>query len=505
MHFNNVEPPQGGFFMFDSTEVIYSIILDRFHPNAENLPIIPVQQSSLQPDQHYGGHILGVLQQLPYLKQLGITSLLFNPFFQNNPESYHGYAIEHFYRCDTRYGSVEDWKKCVRVAHEMGFKIYLDVVLNHTGNNWSYEMMYPIFKKGRQYTFGKWRYDDLPQPSSLRSIECYSRKGSIVDWEDLEAQYSGDIFELKDLQTDLTTKGGRANLSTMVDVYVYWFTLLNVEGCRLDAVKHIHPEWVNEWISAIRRHMKSLGKSTFTVFGEYISSNYDPYPSINMDAYFDFPLHFIWRAPSSSPIKKEIYFPDRLQAIRFLDNHDQVGLFPKQRVSCMWNTRQIPLLWALICLSPGIPCIYYGSEQGLRGQGNHDGYIREPMFSFIPGHIGIYHSTSSIPYIRLQSLLKLRNTWSDWISLMYTSCKLDLNNQMWEIEWKSTSASIHIILNLSDCSRNISIENRIFHSRNRENIVYLYDGEEWGTTTIGMLTEVPPYHLCWIFLNYEKY
>ena len=74
------------------------------------------------------------------MKVLGATTLWIGPVFKQRGhwESYHGYAIQDFLEIDTRFGTRKDLVDLVSEAHMRGMRVLLDIVFNHTGNNWIY-------------------------------------------------------------------------------------------------------------------------------------------------------------------------------------------------------------------------------------------------------------------------------------------------------------------------------------------------------------------------------
>ena len=68
--------------------------------------------------------------EIPRLKELGITAVLFNPLFESER---HGYDTVDFYKIDRRLGTNEEFKQLVKKFHEAGIRVVLDGVFNHTG------------------------------------------------------------------------------------------------------------------------------------------------------------------------------------------------------------------------------------------------------------------------------------------------------------------------------------------------------------------------------------
>ena len=107
-------------------DVVYMLMPDRFAKEgtaSQNL------QTQNDPNKRHGGNIRGIITNLPYLRDLGITALWLTPVFKNS--EYHGYSITDFYDVEPCLGTLEDYKTLVRLAHENGIKIVMDVVFNH--------------------------------------------------------------------------------------------------------------------------------------------------------------------------------------------------------------------------------------------------------------------------------------------------------------------------------------------------------------------------------------
>jgi hypothetical protein len=69
---------------------------------------------------------------------LGCTAIWLSPVFENNPESYHDYAIQNYLDVDKRWGTIHDLEELVELAHDYDMRVFLDIVLHFTGDNWAY-------------------------------------------------------------------------------------------------------------------------------------------------------------------------------------------------------------------------------------------------------------------------------------------------------------------------------------------------------------------------------
>jgi glycosidase len=394
-------------------ELMYFVLIDRFHDGLKRESIASTigfgDSESLQ--VRCGGTIKGITVNLNYIQGMGFTSIWINPFFQNNPRSYHGYAIENFLEVDSQWGTKEDIIELVKNAHALGMRIFFDVVLNHTGDNWSYVNESPTYKSGVSYAAKSWRNEEFPVPTELRDFNRYSRKGRISDWENTPETWDGDIFELKDIVQN-NSEIGQQNLALMIEIYSYWFALTDCDGFRIDAAKHIRPDWLNAFILAIKKFTQSVGKQDFFIFAEIIGNQKVVETYTSIDGYLDFYFYFSFSKKMLG--KKQL--PNNAVGvlsektpIRFLDNHDQIGQYPKQRIAHGLSERMYVNLLRAFLLIPGIPCLYYGSEQGLIGKGVCDGDIRECMFNPINLQDILY--TNNIYYKTIHEFAVLRSKW----------------------------------------------------------------------------------------------
>jgi glycosidase len=88
-----------------------------------------------------GGTLRGLASKIGYLQRLGVTALWISPIFRQVPyqDTYHGYGIQNFLDVDPHFGTRQDLKALVRLAHRHGIYVILDIILNHSGNVFSYE------------------------------------------------------------------------------------------------------------------------------------------------------------------------------------------------------------------------------------------------------------------------------------------------------------------------------------------------------------------------------
>ncbi len=123
-------------------QVIYQIVVDRFsngNPNND----YNVEPSI--PGRYHGGDWQGIIDQLDYLEALGVTALWISPVVKNTEEdagfaSYHGYWTQDFLRTNPHFGSLLELRELVDEAHARGMLVLLDVVTNHVGQLFYYDI-----------------------------------------------------------------------------------------------------------------------------------------------------------------------------------------------------------------------------------------------------------------------------------------------------------------------------------------------------------------------------
>lgn len=425
-------------------EFIYFVMVDRFHDDRSRKPM-PVNGktkgfgSGDELKHTCGGTLKGICNHLSYIKNLGCTAIWLSPVFENNSDNYHGYAIQNYLNIDPRFGTKHDLAELVDAAHDMQMGVFLDIVLHHSGDNWSYPDDMPYYYyNGVTFPFGKWRWPDKPLPIEFRNPDIYFRKGQMRNYDSYPEAREGDFQNLKTFRNDDSPEALYVQ-EMLTKIHCYWIKETDVDGFRIDAVKHMGERSISQFCSHVREYAYKLGKRHFFLFGELVGPEemynryIGPKTSILVDdnelyyglnSVLDFPLYHVLAdviLGKSAPEK----LINRYESLRrnamsrgefgeflvtFLDNHDQVGQMLKKRFGCDASENQIIAGVAFLLCALGTPCIYYGTEQGFHGSGEGDWFIREAMFSLSDKDSNalnpdnrIYQEISKIAEIRKQS------------------------------------------------------------------------------------------------------
>lgn len=449
-------------------EVLYFLLVDRFSNGNEKDMYRPEDYENAIVDgesqkrwdeagrKWNGGTLKGIQSKLGYLKNLGVTAIWISPVFKQVAfeESYHGYGIQNFLDIDPHFGSREDLKNLVEEAHKNGIYVIADIILNHTGNVFSYKEQDTAYS-GEQFEMEAFlnekgealipvddlHVDDIwPDggvwPKELMRRETFSRKGHITDWESYPEYVEGDFYSLKNIHTG----EGKYNdfipteaLRVLTECYKYWMAYADLDGFRLDTVKHLEHGATRYFSTEIHEFAKVLGKKNFYIIGEITGGLEFAVESLDktgLDAalgineipeklenvakgYFDPVVFFdIFKNSKLRGEEENRWYRDNV--ITMFDDHDMVTYREhKNRFCADKNTCQLLLNAVFLDLfSLGIPCIYYGTEQGFDGSGDREKYVRECMFG---GEFGAFRTRGkhffdekNTLYLQVSKLCRIR-------------------------------------------------------------------------------------------------
>ncbi len=383
-----------------------------------------------------GGNLKGLTSKIGYLKRLGVTAIWISPIFKqvSFEETYHGYGIQNFLDVDPNFGTREDLKEFVRVAHDNGIYVILDIILNHAGDVFRYHAenaywtgeTYPVkgfhdYQGQPTLPFAPMNLDNPPEhweenaifPVEFQNPDVFTQKGYIRNWDYDPEFLEGDFFSLKDIdlgQGGLDHYQASQALNYLCKVYQFWIAYADLDGFRVDTVKHMDKGATRIFASAIHEFTQRIGKEKFYLIGEITGGRrraVETLEETGLNAALgidDIPdkLEYLikgYRNPSdyfslfrnSLLVQKESHVWFRNKVVTMYDDHDQVrkGEY-KARFCADPDADKVVLnALALNALTLGIPCIYYGSEQCFNGNGRSDRFLREAMFG---GEFGSFAS-----------------------------------------------------------------------------------------------------------------
>jgi glycosidase len=442
-------------------EWIYFLMVDRFNNPAGPPRHVPFDAKF---GGFQGGTLQGIRQELGYLQTLGAGAIWITPVFQSplsQDFAYHGYGFQNLLKIDPRFGTEQDLQDLVDEAHARGIYVILDIVINHAGDVFDYEGFgseapfrdspYPIrWRKADGSAKPQWSVapQDLqgdPElteeaavfPDELRDNRLFRRQGSALG-------VVGDFSSLKEIATDfgqLTVDRGFefTARNTLITAYQYVIAKFDIDGYRIDTLKHVEREFAVIFGNAIREFALSIGKKNFFTFGEVADNEEkiaqytgrlasDPGDLVGVDAALDFPLFFTlpqilkgFAPPSalaglfqhrrdvqSGATGQGVVISTHGEAGRFFttffENHDRTARFRfEDPVNTSRFDDQVSMAVACLYSLLGIPVLYYGAEQKLHGAGDSDQNVREALW----GKANAFDINSPL-FVEIQKIAKVR-------------------------------------------------------------------------------------------------
>ncbi|HXF61420.1 MAG TPA: alpha-amylase family glycosyl hydrolase, partial [Caldilineaceae bacterium] len=324
---------------------------------------------------YHGGDLAGLMEKLDYLEQMGVTAIWMTPVFKNKPvqgsgadisAGYHGYWVTDFTQLDPHFGANDELDALIEEAHSRGIKVFFDIILNHTADVIQYaEGRYDYISKARfpyrdasgtvfddRELAGRDAFPPLDPaisfpytpvipdgeetskvPAWLNDPTLYHNRGNSLFVG--ESSLYGDFFGLDDLFTEHPQV-----VQGLIDIHKGWIANYEIDGFRIDTVKHVNAEFWREFTPAILQYARDQGRESFFIFGEVFSGNerllsYYTTDS-DMPAVLDFRLqehirsYVSTRAPATilqSLFENDDYFTDEDSSVymlpSFVGNHDR--------------------------------------------------------------------------------------------------------------------------------------------------------------------------------------
>ncbi|WP_129409156.1 alpha-amylase family glycosyl hydrolase [Marinitoga lauensis] len=402
-------------------QVIYFLMIDRFSNGDYSNDVLTENSIEAGPvnSKYNGGDLKGIISKLDYIKDLGVTAIWITPPIANqwwdgyvNYGGYHGYWARDFKKIDEHFGDIELYKKLITEAHKRGIYVIQDIVANHVGNFFIYkdgkyylnDKSIPT-NKPTQYPFNMNDYNDPEQ----RKLEIYHYPSEIKNPDKQNTEFAN----LDDLNTE-----NPIVIDALKDSYNFWIKEVGIDGFRIDTAIYVPHEFWKKFLNdddGIYSTAKKYGKNNFIVFGEaWITPKpFDNIGEKTLKEYFDDGYNSMLDFPLLTDIKRvfkegkptsylgfrlnerQKYY-DAKRLVTFVDNHD-MDRFLKGATK-----NDLKQALTLIFTIPGIPTIYYGTEQGFVE-------TRATMFKEGFASNGTDHfDKNSDLYKFIQELIKLR-------------------------------------------------------------------------------------------------
>ena len=389
-------------------QILYFVMLDRFDDGdpGNNDPGAG-EYDPADPRKFSGGDLAGVERRLDYIRGLGATAIWITPPVANRWWSehaqfggYHGYWASDFTAVDAHFGTLAGYRRLADAMHARDLRLVQDIVVNHTADYHGWTGTFDPAHPERGFALRP-QHDGATAPVQApfdrndvrrardRKAAIYHWNPEIRDHADPVQQVEWQLADLDDLNTD-----NPIVQAALRDSYAHWIRTVGVDAFRVDTIFHVRPEFFEDFVHGtdpaspgMSRVAEAAGKPGFFLFGEGFGTDaaYRDAMARRIESYIrsddgrprlpsalNYPLYGTLgdvfarrRPPGELGFRIENMMrvhADPWRMPTFVDNHD-VDRF-------LAGGDEAGLRQALLALMtlPGIPTLYYGTEQGFREQ-----------------------------------------------------------------------------------------------------------------------------------------
>ena len=339
------------------------------------------------------------------LAKIGITALWLPPAYKGmGGKDEVGYGVYDLYdlgefdqkgTIKTKYGSKEEYINCILALKQAGIESYADIVLNHKmgadmlqtipaekvdwGNHNEIVSGKEIVRVATKFTFPgrKKKYSDFEWNwTHFDGIDYNDKTKEHAIFKFINKEWANEVDEefgnfdyLMGADIDFQNEEVREELLKWGKWYI---ETTDVDGFRLDAVKHINAEFYEQWLKELRKDLK---EELFAV-GEYWSGDVSKLHRYISEtngetSLFDVPLHYNFYNASKDENYNLIQILDKTlmkenpsKAVTFVDNHDTQ---PEQSLqSYVERWFKLPAYSIILLRDEGYPCVFYGDFYGIK-------------------------------------------------------------------------------------------------------------------------------------------
>ena len=306
-------------------------------------------------------HRIGkIAQWAEHIRRLGADAVYLSPVFESDC---HGYDTRDYRAIDCRLGANEDFAQVCKTLHDNGIRVVLDGVFNHVGRGfWAFR---DVQEKKWDSPYKDWFHISFDGNSGYNDGFWYE------GWE--------GHFELVKLNLR-----NPAVVDYLLDCVRFWVEQFDIDGLRLDVAYCLDKEFLarlRDFANTVKPAFFLLGETLHGDYNQWVSdrmlhscTNYECYKglysSFNSMNLFEI-VHSLKR--QFGPEQWTLYKGKHL--LSFVDNHDVTRV-----ASILQNPAHLPLIYGMMFGMPGIPCVYYGSEWGVKGDKAQGDNALRPCF-----------------------------------------------------------------------------------------------------------------------------
>ena len=346
------------------------------------------------------GDLKGVMSKLPMLKELGINCIWFTPIYKS-PQVDNGYDVADYYDIEPDYGTLDDFKQLLDMAHSMGIRVIMDQVLNHSSDEcvWFQEsrkskdnpyrnfyIWQPPKEDGsepnnwgnrfREGNGSAWEFDELTGEYYLHQ---YSKKMPDLNWE--YEPLRQEIYKMLRYWLDMGVDGFRLDIFTRLKKPEGLPDTHNASNPDLDRNGYILDNSMCTCVPGIHEILHGIWENVFGPYDCYTVGEGSGINAQNAASYISegaeqisSVYHFILSSRKTAPFSHEKFrkvqkdwadlSKKNCWATQYFSNHDsqrQVSHYGSEK----FRVPSAKLLGALLHTTPGTPYLYQGEEIGM--------------------------------------------------------------------------------------------------------------------------------------------
>jgi glycosidase len=365
---------------------------DRFangNPANDEPAEFPGSHNRSKPRSWHGGDLQGVREHLPYLKELGVTTLWLTPVVKNGAaQDYHGYGAVDLYAVDPHLGTLNDYKELASAVRQQRMKLFFDAVPNHVGpqHPWVARPPLPDWFHGTGQ-------NHLNSSASIKDSFYGNSSSPGIGHDPFEA--IADPHATPAMRRNLTDGwffGILPDMNTenpdvakyLLQNSIWWIESAGLDGLRVDTFPYVSRSFSEQWHAGLRRiypRLTTIGEvfhpdptvTSFFAGGRKASDGIDT----GVSTVFDFPLFFAIRdvllhgesaGHIANVLRQDELYPHPDWLVPFFANHD----VPRLAGEAGSSPQKLLCAFGLVLTLRGIPELYYGDEIGMLGGGDPD-------------------------------------------------------------------------------------------------------------------------------------
>jgi glycosidase len=385
-------PRAGRFQGFTPDDVIYFIMPDRFADGdrSNNDPRkSPGLYDRTKGRYYHGGDFQGIIDRLPYLKELGVTAIWINPVYDNTdrlderetyPEAeggpkrpttaYHGYGAIDFYGVEEHYGTMRKLRELVDRAHAAGFKVIQDQIANHTSpyHPWAADRPTPTWFYGtvENHLSNNWQKWTTMDPHATDATRRRNLEGWFID-----------------ILPDLNQEDEEVR-RYLIQNTLWWLGTVGFDAVRMDTLPHVPRPFWRDWSAAIKREYPQVnvlgelfdGDPALLAYFQRGKVGHDGIDA-GIDTLYDFALFYAVRDAfaKGESVRKlaqvlahDHLYPRPEVLVPFLGVHDMQRFMSEKGAT----VEGLKLAQTFVMTTRGTPLLYYGDELAMPGGGDPD-------------------------------------------------------------------------------------------------------------------------------------